>query len=69
METDIVSVLQEADRHRNEDHEQSLDDRIHHLHITTADLEGKLVWLYQNSYIKWVCQWKGAIVMVQIPPK
>lgn len=37
----VVSLVQELQRQRTEGHEQSLDDRVHLMHITNADLEGK----------------------------
>ena len=37
----ISLYMQEADRQRTENHEQSLDDRIHIMQINNADLEGK----------------------------
>lgn len=33
----------EAERQRSEGHDQTLDDRVHHLHLAAADLEGKLL--------------------------
>ena len=37
----VVSLVKELQRQRTEGHEQYLDDRVHLMHITNADLEGK----------------------------